>query len=226
MVNNYAKVIAVGALAAVGVLGAISEAQAQHFKYPETNMVTEGSPSPVDWNSNRAVTPHVQQKMVFACEAQADGTYATTARMVEQTVDPDHYPVYSEEVMYESPTALINWSATLSSDNPKGAYTPESRCQAVSARLTNLSYAYGLITPEQVAQIGEASLVGTANGQRVIFISQDPKDASTRNVIFTLKPDNAARVEAPKVLTQFQTGIAGSIGGPDLAPGERPPVQE
>ena len=103
MVNNYAKVIALGTLVSVGVLGAVSEAQAQHFTTPSDSMNPTTVVGFVDWDSNQAVTPHVTQKMVFACEAQADGTYATTARMVEQKVDPDHYPVYSEEVMYERP---------------------------------------------------------------------------------------------------------------------------
>lgn len=231
MVNNLVKVIAASALVSVGLLSAVSGAQA-HPKYPQYNMISEGFPSTIDWESNRAVTPHVQEKVVFACEAQGDGTYATVEKAVRETVDPDHYPVYTtEDISGEyglNGQPMMVWTATLPSSNPDGAYIPESRCYSVSARLTNLSYAFGLVTPEQVAQLGEASLVGTVNGERVIFLSQDPKNASTENVIFTLKPENA--VEAANTLTQFQIGISGSpaagIGGPDLPVEQLPPVVE
>ncbi|HAC64245.1 MAG TPA: hypothetical protein DCF68_12065 [Cyanothece sp. UBA12306] len=231
MVNNSAKVIAASALVTVGLLSTISGAQA-HPKYPQYNMVSEGFPSTVDWESSRAVTPHVVEKVVFACEAQGDGKYATVEKVVRETMDPDHYPVYTSEDISSSyglnGEPMMVWTATLPSNHPDGSYIPESRCYTVSARLTNLSYAFGLVTPEQVAQIGESSLAGKVNGERVIFISHDPEDASSENVIFTLKPDNARKPAT--TLTQFQIGIAGSaaagIGGPDLSVEEMPPIIE
>ncbi|BBA78996.1 hypothetical protein RGRSB_0413 [cyanobacterium endosymbiont of Rhopalodia gibberula] len=231
MVNNSVKVVAASALATLGLLSTISGAQA-HPKYPQYNMVSEGFPSSVDWDSNRAVIPHIQEKVVFTCEAQGDGSYATVEKAVRETMDPDHYPVYTtEDISAEyglDSQPMMVWTATLPSSHPDGAYIPESRCQTVSARLTNLSYAFGLVTPEQVAQLSESSLVGKVNGERVIFLSHDPENASTRNVIFTLKPENAQH--AATTLTQFKIGVSGGIaegiGGPELAVGELPPVVE
>lgn len=231
MVNNSAKVIAVGALAAVGVLGLVSNAQAQHFKYPETRMVTEGSPSPIDWDSSPAPNAFekTQQKMVYSCEPMGDGTYKTTATMVRETVNPDQYPVYTTDVLYESSTPSIVWTATLSSNNPDGAYTPESRCQTISARLTNLAYAFGATDPETVvAMLAERMSTGIVNGEKVVYISFDPENASSENVVFTLKPENGESFAATqRTLAQFQNGIVGDIGGfEDIEAEKLPPVVE
>jgi hypothetical protein len=216
MVNNSVKVIATSALVAVGVLGLVSGAKADS-KYPQYNMITEGFPSTIDWASNKAAATHEQIKVVFSCQAKGDGTYMTVETVVKETVNPDVYPVYKTENLSSenglSGESMINWTATLPSNNPKGEYTPASRCGTVSARLTNLAYAFGLTNPTDVAKIGEASLVGRVNAEKVIFISHDPAKAASGNVIFTLKPDNATAAKAPKVLTQFRTGIAGSVGG-------------
>ena len=217
MVNNSAKIIATSALVAVGLLSTISGVRADD-KYPQYNMVTEGYPSTVDWESSRAVTPHVVEKVVFACEAKGDGSYTTTEKAVRETMDPDHYPVYtSEDISVNEP--MMVWTKTLASNHPKGIYAPENRCQYVSTRLTNLSYSFGLVTPEQTAQIGESSRTGMVNGNRVVFLSQaDAQKAAGQNMIFTLNPDNAKKPAT--ILTQFQIGIAGGtasgIGGPDL----------
>lgn len=230
MVNNFAKVIAFGTLA-VGVLGFASNAQAQHFKYPETRMVTEGSPTPVNWDSSPAPNAFekTQQKMVYSCEPMGDGTFKTTATMVNEIVNPDQYPVYSTEVIYESSTPSIVWTATLPSNQPEGAYTPESRCQTISARLTNLAYAFGATTPEAVvALLADRMQTGIVNGEKVVYISFDPENVSTENVVFTLKPENGESFAATqRTLAQFQNGIVGDIGGfEDIEADELPPVVE
>ncbi|ACK66668.1 conserved hypothetical protein [Rippkaea orientalis PCC 8801] len=232
MVNNSAKVIATSALVAVGLLATISGASADD-KYPQYNMITEGFPSTVDWESSQAVTPHVVEKVVFACVKQDDGTYSTVEKVVRETMDPDNYPVYSTEDLSAQygldGKPMMVWTATLASNHPKGIYAPENRCQYVSTRLSNLSYSFGLVTPEQVAKLGEASRNGKVNGQQVVFLSQpDASTARGQNMIFTLKPDNAKQPST--TLTQFQIGIsagtAAGIGGPDLPAGKLPPVIE
>ncbi len=252
MVNNSAKFIALGTLAAIGVLGFVSEAQAQHFKYPETRMVSEGSVSPVDWLSNPGprAFERTMQKVVFECIPQADGTYVTEERVVEITFNPakaapvgstfnahDPYAggVYAAEdistqyVAFGELTGLpmITWTENRPSSNPEGLYTPESRCQTVSARLTNLAYSFGETTPAGVAQaFNDRMGTGIVNGQRVIYISYDPENPSTENVVLTLKPENGATfMDAQRTLAQFQNSISGNIG-PVENPAELPPIVE
>jgi hypothetical protein len=252
MVNNSAKFIALGTLAAVGILGFVSEAQAQHFKYPGTRMVSEGSASPVDWDSNPSPTAfeRTMQKVVFECIPQADGTFATEERVVEitfnpakaspvgSTFDPHNPPtdgVYTQQDISTQYVAMgeltgvpmIQWTEDRPSNHPDGLYTPESRCQTVSARLTNLAYSFGATTPVEVAQaFNDRMAVGTVNGERVIFISYDPENASSDNVVFTLKPGNGATFAASqRTLAQFQNSISGSIGGSG-DPSELPPIVE
>ncbi|MGB5592816.1 MAG: COP23 domain-containing protein [Crocosphaera sp.] len=237
MVNNSVKLIALGTLAAVGVLGLVSEAQAQHFKYPQTQMVSEGSPSPVEWSSNpgpRAFERQIQ-KVVFECVPQADGTFVTEEKVVEITFNPAQYPVYTETNLSTQYVALgeltgtpmILWTEDVPSSNPEGLYTPESRCQTVSARLTNLAYSFGATTPVEVAQaFNDRMAVGSVNGERVIFISYDPENASTQNVVFTLRPGNGATfADSQRTLAQFQNSISGSIGGSG-DPSELGPIVE
>jgi hypothetical protein len=237
MVNNSAKFIALGTLATVGVLGFVSEAQAQHFKYPETRMVSEGSPSPVEWSSNPGprAFERTMQKVVFECVPQADGTFATEEKVVEITFNPAKYPVYTSNDVSTQYVAsgtltgipMIQWTEDRPSSHPDGLYTPESRCQTVSARLTNLAYSFGATTPVDVAQaFSDRMAVGTVNGERVIFISYDPENASTDNVVFTLKPGNGATFAASqRTLAQFENSLAGSIGGSG-DPNELPPIVE
>ncbi|MEL4894341.1 COP23 domain-containing protein [Crocosphaera sp. Alani8] len=241
MVNNSAKFIALGTLATVGVLGLVSEAQAQHFVYP-LEIEQEEEIAYVDWDSNpgpRAFERRIQ-KVVFECVPQADGTYATEEKVVEITFNPakaapvgstfdPHNPysggVYSSEDVSSQYIALgeltgqpmILWTEDRPSSNPEGLYTPQSRCETVSARLTNLAYAFGETTPIGVAQaFTERMGTGVVNGETVIFISYDPENPSTENVVFTLKPENGATfAEAQRTLAQFNNSISGSIGGED-----------
>lgn len=253
MVNNSVKFIALGTLAAVGALGFVSEAQAQHFKYPETRMVSEGSPSPVDWDSNpgpRAFERTIR-KVAFECVMQEDGTYATEEKVVEITFNPakaapvgstfnPHDPysggVYSREDVSTQYIALgeltdgpmILWTEDRPSNHPDGLYTPQSRCETVSARLTNLAYAFGETTPVGVAQaFTERMATGVVNGERVIFMSYDPENVSTDNVVFTLKPENGLTfAEAQRTLAQFNNSISPAIGGLEEDPAKLPPIVE
>ncbi len=252
MVNNSAKFIALGTVATVGVLGLVSKAQAQHFVYPQ-DIEKEEMISYVDWESNPGPYAFERkiQKVVFECIPQADGTYATEERVVEITFNPakaapvdstfdPHNPysggVYSREDVSSQYIALgeltgnpmIIWEKEVASSNPEGLYTPESRCQTVSARLTNLAYAFGETTPVGVAQaFTERMATGVVNGERVIFMSYDPDNVSTENVVFTLRPENGATfAEAQRTLAQFNNSVSGSIGGLDEDPAQRPPIVE
>lgn len=197
--NIYAKSLVGGSALTVAVLGILAQAQA--------------TPYPVE-----------QDKIVFSCEMQY-GEYVTMEKLVRETVNPVSAVVMQQEVVYENPLPLIAWTATLDSDHPKGEYIPKSRCEAVSARLTNLASAFGLHTMEDIGLLSMVSDVGKANSQGVIYVSFpiDTK-ASTDKVIFTLKPEN--RLERKQVLTQFQIGVLGGVGGPDLPVEFQPPIVE
>lgn len=252
MVNNSAKFIALGTVATVGVLGLVSKAQAQHFVYPQ-DIEKEEEIAYVDWDSNPGPRAFERQirKVVFECIPQADGTFATEEKVVEITFNPakaapvgstfdPHNPysggVYSQEDISNRYVALgeltgqpmILWSQEVSSSNPEGLYTPESRCQTVSARLTNLAYALGETTPVGVAQaFTERMATGVVNGERVLFISYDPENASTDNVVLTLKPEQGATfAEAQAALAQFNYSINGNIGAEEPDPAKRPPILE
>ncbi|WP_013320882.1 COP23 domain-containing protein [Gloeothece verrucosa] len=195
--NNYTKILLGGTVLAVSALSLVASAQA--------------SPAPIE-----------RDKIVFSCEFQ-NNEYVTIQRLVRETVNPVSAVVYETKVVYENPLPLVSWKATLDSDHPKGEYTPESRCQANSTRLTNLASAYGLHTVEDIALLGQVSKFGTANHQGVLFVSYPEKTkVSKENVIFTLTPEN--RKEGKDVLAQFQIGVAGSVGGPDLPPVKLPIV--
>ncbi len=252
MVNNSAKFIALGTVATVGVLGLISEAQAQHFVYPQ-ELEKEEEIAYVDWDSNpgpRAFERQIQ-KVVFECVPQADGSYVTEERVVEITFNPakaapvgstfdPHNPysggVYSREDISNQYIALgelsgqpmILWNENVPSSNPEGLYTPESRCQTVSARLTNLAYSFGETTPVGVAQaFTERMATGIVNGERVIFISYDPENVSTENVVLTLRPENGATfAESQRTLAQFNNSLSPAIGGLEEDPTKLPPIQE
>ena len=252
MVNNSAKFIALGTVATVGVLGLVSEAQAQHFVYPQ-ELEREEEIAYVDWDSNPGprAFERKMQKVVFECVPQADGSYVTEERVVEITFNPakaapvgstfdPHNPysggVYSSEDISSQYIALgelggqpmILWNENVPSSNPEGLYTPESRCQTVSARLTNLAYSFGETTPVGVAQaFTERMATGIVNGERVIFISYDPENVSTENVVLTLRPENGATfAEAQRTLAQFNNSISPAIGGLEEDPAKFPPIRE
>jgi hypothetical protein len=136
----------------------------------------------------------------------ANNQYVTVPQLVEDSFDP-RYPAWFQRQIAQEYTPLLAWTVTLASDHPEGAYIPDGRCQAVSARLTNLAASMG------ITSIQELSKVGIVNHEQVIFLSESPV-ASREEVIFTLKPDN--RDEAPEILKQFQVGVSGAIGGSDL----------
>ena len=195
MNSNSVKLLAASTLVAAGLLGIVPKAQA---------------------------SPFVQEKVVFACEMQ-NNQYVTVQKYIRETTNFSKYPVYQTEVLSQT-EPLITWTATLGSDNPDGAYIPESRCQAVSARLTNLASALGINTPDKIAVLGDLSDNGVVNHEGVIFLSFDPDYAAEENVIFTLKPAN--RNDSEMILTKFQVGVSGAVGGADLSADELPPIVE
>lgn len=195
MNSNSVKLLAASTLVAVGLLGIVPKAQA---------------------------SPFVQEKVVFGCEVQ-NNQYVTVQKYIRETTNLGKTPVYQTEVLAQT-DPLITWTATLGSDYPGGAYVPQSRCEAVSARLTNLASALGINTPDRIAILGDISDNGVVNHEGVIFLSFDPDYASEENVIFTLKPAN--RDDSGMILTQFQVGVAGAIGGAELSPDELPPIVE
>lgn len=146
----------------------------------------------------------LEDKLVFSCEIQ-DNDYATVPQLVRDEVDAK-YPVrLINRSVVEEYTPLLVWTKTLDSDHPQGAYMPAGRCEAVSARLTNLAASMG------INNIQELSNAGVVNHERVIFISEtESAYASEDEVIFTLKPAN--RGDAKEILQLFQVGVSGGVG--------------
>lgn len=135
--------------------------------------------------------PAPANKTVFEC-VQQNNNWATIARRGNKTSTP-----------------LIVWTTSLSSDTAEGIYTPERRCNAVSTRLTNLTSALGN---------GSFSNLwldyGTVNNQVAICVYHGSQvGCNTRNVVFTLKPENAPYAnEILGKLKQFsQTGSGSPI---------------
>lgn len=214
MNNNLVKAIAATALFSISLPGFVSGVEA----YPLEN--------------ESATTTEIRDKVVFACEDIGNETYGTVIKVVRETSNRGGFPIYTTEDMSNEygldGKPMIVWTTTLSSDHPDGAYIPESRCHSVSVRLTNLAQAFNLTTPEQVAKLGQMSFVGTVNEEEVVFVSYDPINASSENVIFTLKPENA--MDVSNTLSQFRIGISGTpttgIGGSDLSIEQLPPIVE
>ena len=201
MMKNYLKVLIASALATAGLLGSISEAKAGPSAF-----------------TPRPIIKSQETKIVFACEQQGN-QFATVPQLIRET--RWKYPrmvntLVERRVVQEYSPAVV-WTATLDSDHPLGAYTPSGRCNAVSARLTNLASSLG------ISDLQEMSHVGIVNHERVIFASERSA-ASRNNVVFTLKPSN--RPNAWQILKQFQVGISGGIGGPDLPRGVSPTIYE
>ena len=201
MMKNSFKVLIASALATAGLLGAISEAKAGSSAF-----------------TPRKIIKSQETKIVFTCEQQGN-QFATVPQLIRERVWK--YPrmvntLVERQVVQEYSPAFV-WTATLASDHPLGAYTPSGRCNAVSARLTNLATSLG------IPSLMEMSDAGIVNHERVIFASERPV-ASRNNVVFTLKPSN--RPNAWRILKQFQVGISGGIGGPDLPRGVSPTIYE
>ena len=150
-----------------------------------------------------------QDKFIFSCEIR-NNQYVTVPQLVRDRFNV-RYPILTQRRVIREYAPLLAWTTTLASDHPDGVYMPEGRCQAVSARLTNLGSSMG------INSIQELSKVGLVNHQHVIFLSESPW-ASRDEVIFTLKPAN--RGDAPQILNSFRIGISGDIpagiGGPSL----------
>ena len=156
----------------------------------------------------KADTMWQPEKLVFSCEMRND-QHATIPQMVRDEVDAKYSARLIRRSVVQEYSPLLVWTQTLDSDHPDGAYMPKGRCESVSARLTNLATSMG------INNIQELSNTGIVNHERVIFISESESPvASADEVIFTLKPDN--RNDSNEILKQFQVGVSGGIGGPDL----------
>jgi hypothetical protein len=158
-----------------------------------------------------------------------NGDPVTRVRDVKVTFDPTKVPALTEDPPKEpamvGATNVIVWTATLASDNPQGIYTPQSRCEAVSAHLDNLALTFGITSSDElVPRLADITKVGMVNHQKVIYPAYENRAASNNNVIFTLKPDNARK--SSDALAQFQIGISPGVGGPDLPVNLQPPVVE
>lgn len=179
IVNNQLKVSLAGILATVGFWGFIPQTEAKAEQLETTD------------------------KVVFTCVSvnPEENQYATVPQIVRETRDTTEpgllggYPLVKREVIQVSSKPMIVWTATLSSDHPKGAYTPDRRCQSVSTRLTNLAYSLGM---ENFADI---SNIGVVNYEQVVYVSPD-EEPSFDNVVFTLKPGN--REKSEEVISQFK----------------------
>ena len=177
--NNQLRVSLAGILATVGLLGIMPQSEAKAEQLEATD------------------------KVVFSCvsinaEENQHATVPQIVREIRDTSEPGllgGYPLVKQEVIQVSSKPMIVWTATLSSDHPKGAYTPERRCQSVSTRLTNLAYALGMTTFADISQIG------VVNYEQVVYVSPEEKP-SLDNVVFTLKPEN--REKSEEILTQFK----------------------
>lgn len=177
--NNQLKLSLAGILATVGLWGIIPPSVAKAEQLESTD------------------------KVVFACVSinSEENQYATVPQIVRETRDTTEpellggYPLVKREVIQVSSKPMIVWTATLSSDHPKGAYTPDRRCQSVSTRLTNLAYTLGMQTFADISQIG------VVNYEQVVYVSSE-EEPNFDNVVFTLKPEN--REKSEEVLTQFK----------------------
>ena len=177
--NNQLKLSLAGILATVGLWGIIPPSAAKAEQLESTD------------------------KVVFACVSinSEENQYATVPQIVRETRDTTEpgllggYPLVKREVIQVSSKPMIVWTATLSSDHPKGAYTPDRRCQSVSTRLTNLAYTLGMQTFADIIQIG------VVNYEQVVYVSSE-EEPNFDNVVFTLKPEN--REKSEEVLTQFK----------------------
>ncbi len=187
------KALIATAIITVGLVGKASEVFAQ----------------PTDSNT--------RDRVVFeVVEIDAENNeYGTLPMVIRETYDlnsePDffgEYPLVQTEVVQVASEPLIIWRTTLSSSDPNGSYTPERRAHAVSTRLTNLADSLGIETLEGMYQ------AGVVNNEVVIFASDNEGDADTRNVVFTLAPDN--RGEGDVFVDHLQEYGNGTASGEPL----------
>ncbi|ACK69494.1 conserved hypothetical protein [Gloeothece citriformis PCC 7424] len=166
--NNLLKISAIGALVTIGLVGVVQSAKAES---------------------------KIIERHVLACVENAPGEVALVEQDIQETTHPysDFVIIKSEVVQTYGPKMIF--TRTLDSDNPKGAYTPESRCQAIRDRITNLEKSIG------VTNLAELTQVGKVNGQRVIAVDK----VSRNTVVMTLSGDNAKwKVAKYEVLPKFQ----------------------
>jgi hypothetical protein len=198
------SLLAISALASVGLLGMTPAAKADYY-------------------SPQKLTMREETKIVYSCQPQ-DNQFVTVPQIVQEREWKYAGMVNTlvDEQVVQQYSPVIIWTESLGSK--AYPYTPESRCKAVSARLTNLAASLGVNTPDKIALLGQSSLNGVVNHERVIYSHYENQPASRKNVIFTLKPGN--RPMYSNILTKFRVGTAGSVGGASLSPSELPPIVE
>ena len=156
----------------------------------------------------KAETVLEDAKAVFTCKI-VNNQYATVPQIVQDEVDAKYSTRLIKRTVLREQNPILVWTATLDSDHPDGAYIPEGRCEAVSARLTNLAKS---ITLDGLVQLSEASVT---NNERIVSISESPSFyVNGDEVLFTLKPEN--RRHHKDIHQIFQLDIADSfgVGGP------------
>ena len=189
--KKISSLLSISALATVGLLALIPAPKANSYS-PQKLIVRE------------------ENRIVYSCQKQ-DNEFVTVPQIVQETEWKYNRMVNSfvDKKVVQQYSPVIIWTKSLG--RKAHPYTPESRCQTVSAHLTNLSKSIG------VPNLVEMSQKGVFNYERVIFAS-DKSYPTVNNVIFTLKPRN--RAKASKILVQFEKNISGSVGGTpvDVAP--------
>jgi hypothetical protein len=185
------SLLAISALASVGLLGMTPAAKADYY-------------------SPQKLTMREETKIVYSCQPQ-DNQFVTVPQIVQEREWKYAGMVNTlvDEQVVQQYSPVIIWTESLGSK--AYPYTPESRCQAVSAHLTNLAKSMS------IPNLVEMSQKGVFNYERVIFAS-NKSHPTVNNVIFTLKPENRAKVS--EILVQFEKNISGSVGGTpvDVAP--------
>ena len=153
--------------------------------------------------SPKKITVREETKIVYSCQTQ-DNQFVTVPQIVRETEWKYNRMVHSfvEQKVVQQYSPVIIWTKSLG--KKAHPYTPESRCQTVSAHLTNLAKSM------DISNLVEMSQKGVVNRERVIFAS-DKSYPTVNNVIFTLNPRN--RAKAHKILVQFEKNISGSVGG-------------
>ena len=163
-------------------------------------------------------------KAVFTCKI-VNNQYATVPQIVRDEVDAKYSTRLIKRTVLQEKDPMIIWTTSLDSDDPAGLYTPDGRCEAVSARLTNLAAS---MTLDGLVQLSRDSVT---NNERVIAISETPSYwVPGDEVIFTLSPSNRKYHKAIHQIFQLDVADSFGVGGPpsdEIIPGLSPiPIVE
>ncbi|WP_013322808.1 COP23 domain-containing protein [Gloeothece verrucosa] len=177
--NKLLKLTAVGALATIGLVGLANSAKAQ---LDESQLIPQ------------------QPREILACVNDGSGGVALVPQQIQEYASAYNslYIVTDQTKVLQQGEPNIVFTKTLHSANPKGAYTPESRCQAIRDRVTNLKNSLG------IESFAELSRIGKVNGQKVIAVNK----VSRQTVVMTLSGENGKwKVAKYEVLPKFQAFV-------------------